>query len=82
MAGNEINKSYVEYPRLGDLLGVARDQWISDPPPIVRLGDRACPRAPLADSWTPTGANIPADGGKVSTIALPGTMSGFQPRES
>ena len=80
MAGNQINKSYVEYPRLGDLFGPST----SDDALPTRSSDSASTlaTAPLAESWTPTGANIPTDGGKVTTIALPGTKSGFQPRES
>jgi len=79
MAGNQINKSYVEFPRLGDLLGPSNTGAI----PTLNSGSAtALPSGALADSWTPTGADIPTDGGKVSTIALPGTLSGFQPRES
>lgn len=83
MGGNEINKSYAEYPRLGDLLGVASDQEISGPPPISSASTTApVPTGPLVNTWKPTGANIPADGkGKVSQIEMPGTVSGFQPRE-
>jgi len=83
LAGNEVNKSYSEYPRLGDLLGVASDQEITGPPSIA--SDRSTaplPSGPLASVWTPTGANIPTDGkGKVSQIELPATISGFQARE-
>lgn len=80
MAGNQINKSYVEYPRLGDLFGPSTSD---DALPARTSGSGSTlPTAPLAESWTPTGANIPTDGGKVTTIALPGTKSGFQPRES
>lgn len=80
MAGNQINKSYVQYPRLGDLFGPSTS---GDALPTLSSGSvTTLPSQPLADSWTPTGANIPTGGGKVSTIALPGTKSGFQPRES
>ncbi len=80
MAGNQINKSYVQYPRLGDLFGPSTSD---DALPVRTSGaGSTLPSAPLADSWRPTGANIPTDGGQVSTIALPGTISGFQPRES
>lgn len=80
MAGNQINKSYLEYPRLGDLFGPADTGDVI--PSLTPGSTSALPSGALADSWTPTGANIPTDGGKVSTISLPGTSSGFQPRES
>jgi S-formylglutathione hydrolase FrmB len=84
MAGNQINKSYVEYPRLGDLFGPSTSD---DGLPTRSSGSASgsastLPTGPLAGSWTPIGANIPTDGGKVTTIVLPGTKSGFQPRES
>lgn len=80
MAGNQINKSYLEYPRLGDLFGPSTSD---DALPSRTSGSASSlPTGPLADSWTPTGANIPTDGGQVNTIVLPGTKSGFEPRES
>jgi enterochelin esterase-like enzyme len=80
MAGNQINKSYVQYPRLGDLFGpTTSDEGL---PTRTSGSASSLPSAPLADSWTPTGAKIPTDGGQVNTIDLPGTISGFQPRES
>jgi S-formylglutathione hydrolase FrmB len=83
MAGNQINKSFSEYPRLGDLLGVASDQQIDGPPLVDSENPTApLPSGPLTSVWTPTGANIPTDGkGKVSQIDLPATLSGFQARE-
>ena len=66
--------------RLGDLFGPSNS---GEAIPTLTSGSViALPSGSLADSWVPTGANIPADGGQVSTIALPGTISGFQPRES
>ena len=81
MAGNQINKSYLEYPRLGDLFGPSTSEDVL-PARSTAASSAAPPTAPLAQAWTPTGANIPTDGGKVTTISLPGTTSGFQPRES
>lgn len=80
MAGNQINKSYLEFPRLGDLFGPTHSG--ESIPTLTPNSSTALPSKPLAESWTPTGANIPTDGGKVSAISLPGTISGFQPRES
>ncbi len=82
MAGNEINKSYDEYPRLGDLFGATGDSVIDGPPTVSSVVDSDLNTAPLTASWTPTGAAIPTDGGKISQITLPGTKSGFQGRDS
>jgi S-formylglutathione hydrolase FrmB len=79
MAGNQINKSYIEFPRLSDLFGPSDSGEAI--PTLASGSSTALPSGTLADSWIPTGANIPADGGKLSTIALPGTISGFQPRD-
>lgn len=79
-AANQINKSYLEYPRLGDLFGPP-DSGLSIPT-LTSGSGTALPAGALVDSWTPAGPNIPTDGGTVTTIALPGTISGFQPRES
>ncbi|WP_420123437.1 alpha/beta hydrolase-fold protein [Nakamurella sp.] len=81
MAGNQINRSYLQYPRLGDLFGPTTSEDVL-PARSTAASSAALPTAPLTQAWTPTGANIPSDGGKVTTIALPGTTSGFQPRES
>jgi enterochelin esterase-like enzyme len=84
-AGNQINKFYVQYPRLGDLLGVGADSQINGPP-VISTGPSpstspTLPAGPLTTTWTPTGSDIPADGkGKTSTIDLPGTASGFTGR--
>lgn len=83
-AGNQINKSFSQFPTLGDLFGVSSDGQISGPP-VVPTGPSTnpLPAGPLASAWTPTGPNIPEDGkGKVSQINIPGTASGYQPRES
>lgn len=83
-AGNQINVWYHQYPEVGDLLGVASDQEISGPPPGPSGQTYApLPVGPLTATWTPTGPNIPADGkGKMSTIDLPGTVSGFAARQA
>lgn len=81
-AGNQINKSFAQYPTLGDLAGVTAGNQI-DGPPTVDAGRTydALPAGPLTATWTPTGPNIPADGkGVVSDITLPGTTSGFAAR--
>ncbi len=79
-AANQINKSYLEYPRLGDLFGPSDSGQAI--PTLTSGSATTLPSGALVDSWTPTGANIPTDGGTVTTISLPGTISGFQPRES
>jgi S-formylglutathione hydrolase FrmB len=83
LAASQVNIFYVQYPTLGDVLGVTSDQEITGPPPLGR-GDSpplVSPTAPLAAGWVPTGPNIPADGkGRVSQIDLPGTRSGFPAR--
>ena len=81
MGVNQINRHYQQYPTLGDLLGRVRE---SDHRPAAdrRPGDHpTTPSGPLTEVWTPTGGNIPTDGGKTSQISLPGTKSGFQARE-
>lgn len=80
MAANQINRSYEQYPRLGDLFGPSDSGTTI--PSLTSGSSTVLPSGPLADSWTPTGANIPTDGGEVTTISLPGKLSGFQPRES
>ena len=82
LAGNEINKSYDEYPRLGDLLGATGENVISGPPAVSPVVASDLNTTALTAIWTPTGANIPTDGGKISQITLPGTRSGFQGRDS
>lgn len=85
-AGNQVNIWYHQYPELGDLLGVASEQEISGPPPIIsgsggQTTYAPLPAGPLTATWNPTGSKIPADGkGKMSTIDLPGTVSGFAAR--
>ena len=83
-AGNQINIWYHQYPELGDLLGVTSAQEIAGPPPIAPDGATTSPRppaGPLTTTWKPTGPDIPADGkGRMSTIDLPGTVSGFAAR--
>lgn len=80
-AGNEINKSFAQYPTLGDLVGDSGAVVIDGPPAVDPSGSYAAlPPGPLTQTWTPTGPNIPTDGGRVSEITLPGTESGFQAR--
>jgi S-formylglutathione hydrolase FrmB len=80
-AGNQINKSYLQYPAVGDMFGVSSDQEISGPPANPKHSGAPLPAGPLTSVWTPTGPNIPPDGkGRVSEIQLPGTISGFQGR--
>lgn len=80
-AGNQVNKSYAQYPRIVDLFGVSNEGQIGRPPPVTTAPVTPI-SGPLAAGWTPTGSGIPADGkGKVSQIDLPGTLSGFQPRD-
>jgi len=87
LAGNEINKSYSEFPRFGDLFGVSGDDQISGPPSIASSvpATSAAPKptGPLSTVWTPTGPNIPADGhGRISQLDLPATQAGFEPRQA
>lgn len=80
LSGNQINKSYDQFPRLGDLFGPSdSDNAI---PSLTSGSATALPTGALDRSWTPTGTAIPTSGGTVNTISLPGTLSGFQPRES
>lgn len=83
-AANQINAYYVQFPRLGDLLGAGSASEISGPPvvgPSRATSSSPVPAGPLTTTWTPTGSNIPADGkGRTSTIDLPGTASGFAAR--
>ena len=83
-AGNQVNIWYHQYPELGDLLGVPSEQEIAGPPPITADGRTTpppLPAGPLTTTWKPTGSDIPADGkGRMSTIDLPGTVSGFAAR--
>lgn len=82
-AGNQINQHFQQYPTLGDLLGAQSDSQIDGPPPINGSVQPTRPAGPLTDSWKPTGANIPADGkGKISTMDIPGTVSGFTARQA
>lgn len=78
-AANQINRTYVQYPTLGDVLGATSEFEISGPPAVPSSSaSAALPAGPLADVWTPEGS-IPAQG-KVSDITLPGTKSGFAAR--
>lgn len=78
-AANQINRTYVQYPTLGDVLGATSDFQIDGPPAVPTSGAIApLPAGPLENEWTPQG-NIPAEG-KVSDITLPGTTSGFPAR--
>jgi enterochelin esterase-like enzyme len=82
-AANQMNKHFVQYPTLGDVFGVASDDSI-DGPPVITTSPTSppLPPGPLTQTWTPTGANIPADGrGRTSPIDLPGTVSGFPARQ-
>lgn len=91
--GNEINKSYQEYPAVRDLFGPSTADQVSGLPPItpstpgpagsVTSSPSSSPRPAeaLTTTWTPTGPDIPADGkGKVSAITIPNTESGFDAR--
>jgi S-formylglutathione hydrolase FrmB len=55
---------------------------ISGPPAVSAVVTSDLNTTALTAIWTPTGANIPTDGGKISQITLPGTKSGFQGRDS
>ena len=92
-AGNEINKSYEEYPAVRDLFGPSTEDQVSGLPPITpgpagpsgsvtpSPSGPAVPAGPLTTTWTPTGPDIPADGkGKVSAITIANTASGFDAR--
>ncbi|HEY4992141.1 MAG TPA: hypothetical protein VII33_08650, partial [Nakamurella sp.] len=92
-AGNEINKSYEEYPAVRDLFGPSTEDQVSGLPPITpgpagpsgsvtpSPSGPAVPAGPLTTTWTPTGPDIPADGkGKVSAITISNTASGFDAR--
>ncbi len=86
-AGNEINKSYEQYPAVRDLFGPSTEDQIGLPP-ITPVGPSGSvtpsptrPAGPLTTTWTPTGPDIPEDGkGKVSPITIPNTESGFEAR--
>lgn len=80
-AGNQINKSYQEYPTVQDLFGPTADsgqatQLSRDPAvPDTPTG------TPLTATWIPRGAGIPADGkGKLQAFEIPDTTSGFTAR--
>jgi len=92
-AGNQINKSYEEYPAVRDLFGPSTEDQVSGLPPITpepagpsgsvtpSPSGPAVPAGPLTTTWTPTGPDIPADGkGKVSAITIANTASGFDAR--
>jgi len=95
-AGNEINKSYQQYPTVADLFGPSAADQVNTLPPItpvtpvtpgpsgsVTSSPTSPPRpaGPLTATWTPTGPDIPADGkGRVSPITIPNTESGFDAR--
>jgi S-formylglutathione hydrolase FrmB len=84
-AGNEVNKSYVQYPTVKDLFGPSTEDQVNGLPPIpsgsVTSSPSPLPAGPLTTTWTPTGPDIPADGkGKIAPITIPPTESGFQAR--
>jgi S-formylglutathione hydrolase FrmB len=81
-AGNEVNKSYVEYPTVGDLFGPASADQAGGLPSITpETPGPTVPAGPLTTTWTPTGPDIPADGkGKIAPITVPNTESGFDAR--
>ncbi len=78
-AANQINRTYVQYPTLGDVLGAQSEYLIDGPPPVpTTVGE--LPAGPLESVWTPEG-NISANG-RVSPMTIPGTVSGFKAREA
>jgi S-formylglutathione hydrolase FrmB len=84
-AGNEINRSYVQFPAVRDLFGVPTLDQVSGLPPIPPPPSSAqtppFPAGPLTEIWTPTGPDIPTDGrGKISPITISNTQSGFNAR--
>jgi S-formylglutathione hydrolase FrmB len=94
-AGNEINRSYVQFPAVRDLFGVPTLDQVSGLPPIPPTPSgptpspaspfpsfpASWPARPLTTRWTPTGPDIPADGrGKIGPITIPNTQSGFNAR--
>lgn len=83
-SGNEVNKSYVQYPTVKDLFGPSGDDQVNGLPSVTP-GQSASvtplPAGPLTTTWTPTGPDIPADGkGKIAPITIPPTESGFAAR--
>ena len=87
-AGNQINKSYAQFPAVRDLFGVPTLDQVSSLPPVPPTptapggpSTPPLPAGPLTTTWTPTGPDIPADGrGRISPITIPSTMSGFNAR--
>ena len=77
---NQINRNYQQYPTVADLFG-ASGNLIAGPPPVDGSTTPTLPSGPLTEVWTPTGSNIPTDGGQTSEISLPGTTSGFDARD-
>ena len=88
-AGNQINRTYVQFPAVRDLFGVPTADQVSGLPPVSPVptaqGTAApsslSPAGPLTVTWTPVGPGIPADGrGKISQFTIPNTRSGFNAR--
>ncbi len=79
-AGNQINKNYQEYPAVRDLFGPTTDQAAGTLTRSPGLPDTAS-TSPLATTWTPSGAGLPADGkGKVVPFTVQASASAFAAR--
>jgi len=78
----QINRFYGEFPTLGTALGVTRTKTVDltqvDKPAARTLAAPA--GGYLADVWQPP-ADLPAKG-TVSKVTIPGTISGFHPRQA
>ena len=88
-AGNQINRSYAQFPEVRDLFGVPTDDQVSGLPPVSPVPNEQgtgvpsslFPPGPLTVTWTPVGPGIPADGrGKISQFTIPNARSGFDAR--
>jgi S-formylglutathione hydrolase FrmB len=84
-AGNQINRSYVQFPAVRDLFGVPTADQVSGLPAVSPVPTAAptstFPAGPLTVTWIPVGPGIPADGrGKISSFTIPNTRSGFNAR--
>jgi len=88
-AGNQINRSYAQFPAVRDLFGVPSEDQVSGLPPVspvpTEQGTGApssvFPAGPLTATWTPVGPGIPADGrGRITQFTIPNTRSGFDAR--
>ncbi|GAA1242784.1 alpha/beta hydrolase-fold protein [Kitasatospora nipponensis] len=80
MSGSQINRQFDQYPTLRVLLA----PWLNHTPAFVGSRADRTTAAPsgraLSEVWQPP-AGLPAKG-TVSTTALPGQRSGFQPRDA